>query len=79
MTIGKRLREIRRAAGLTLAEVSARAGVGISTLSDFERGLTIPDKTLPDVARGYGLTVAELVDLAKEPAGEIADSPAGNF
>jgi len=38
MTIGERLRELRKVKGLTLDELSARTGVNKASISSFENG-----------------------------------------
>lgn len=61
--MGGRLRAIREARQLTLADVSATAGVSVSTLSRLESGGRKPTlELLLPLARIYGLTLDELVD-----------------
>lgn len=43
MSLGARLRAIRKARGLTLRQVEAQSGVSISTLSRAERDMGMPD------------------------------------
>lgn len=59
--LGKRLRELRKERGWTLAEVSKRTGLAISTVSKVERGEMSPtyDKFMR-LAHGLGLDVGEL-------------------
>lgn len=61
--IGSKLREIRRRAGRTLADVAAAIGVSVSQISTFERtsqGLSLT--ALHALARTLGTTVAALSD-----------------
>ena len=61
-TLYGRLRMLRTRAGFTLAQVSARAGITLSFLSDIERGRTQPSlDTLERIADVYGLTIGELL------------------
>jgi transcriptional regulator with XRE-family HTH domain len=58
------LRTIRKAHGLSLAEVAEKSGVAKSTLSRLERGLHRPRAdTLAKIAKALGLS--ELDDLLK--------------
>lgn len=61
-TLHGRLRMLRHRAGLTLAQVSERAGITLSFLSDIERGRSLPGlDTLERIADVYGLSVGELL------------------
>ena len=66
LDVGRRLREIRRARRLTLREVSARAGISESFLSQLERGRS-------------GATIASLQRIASALELEVSDlfSPDG--
>ena len=55
---------LRADLGLTLREVTERTGVAKETLSDIERGLRHPhDATLAKLARGYNVSLEDLLDL----------------
>ncbi len=59
--VGKRVRALRQAAGRTLADVAAQAGVAVSALSTFERtsqGLSV--KVMHDLASALGTSVSAL-------------------
>src|SRR5215212_2219991 len=60
----RKLRMLRADLGLTLREVTERTGVAKETLSDIERGLRHPhDATLAKLARGYNVSLEDLLDL----------------
>src|SRR5215218_10426388 len=60
----RKLRLLRADLGLTLREVTERTGVAKETLSDIERGLRHPhDATLAKLARGYNVSLEDLLDL----------------
>lgn len=60
MNIGENLRRLRRAAGLTQLELAQKSGVSQATISDLERGVNETTKSLPDLARALGASVADL-------------------
>ena len=67
LALGTRIRTIRRARHLTLRELSDRAGVTESFLSQVEREVATPSiATVRKVARALDLTIAEL--FAEQPA-----------
>ena len=67
LALGTRIRTIRRARRLTLRELSDRAGVTESFLSQVEREVATPSiATVRKVARALDLTIAEL--FAEQPA-----------
>ena len=70
------LRELRRAAGLTQEELSARAGVGVRTLRDLEaaRALRPQRSTVELLAAALGLRAAERARFAAAARGRAAVS-----
>ncbi len=59
--VGSRLRELRRARGLRLKDVAARARCSESMLSKIENGVVSPSvNTLHRVARALGTTIGDL-------------------
>ena len=62
MTIGQRIREIRRRRDKTLKEVAEASGLSLTYLSDVERGRTQPSlKTLQRLAEGLEVTTTDLM------------------
>ena len=61
--IGKRLKNYRRAEGLTKEEVAAELGISPATLGAYERGdREIRMDKVKELARIYNTTIAELTD-----------------
>ncbi|WP_278236984.1 XRE family transcriptional regulator [Isoptericola sp. AK164] len=62
-SVGPRLRRLRQDRGATLAAVSERTGISISTLSRLESGARRPSlELLLPLAREHGVTLDDLVD-----------------
>jgi transcriptional regulator with XRE-family HTH domain len=60
--VGPRLRALRRQREITLADLSARTGISVSTLSRLESGDRRPTlELLLPLAQAYGVTLDELV------------------
>ncbi|MBE6714759.1 MAG: helix-turn-helix transcriptional regulator [Ruminococcaceae bacterium] len=71
MTIGQKLSEKRRRAGLTQECVSEHLGVTPQAVSKWENDVSCPDiSLLPEIARLYKTTVDEI--LSCEPEREVA-------
>jgi len=71
MTIGNKLSEMRRRAGLTQDHVSEQLGVTPQAVSKWENDISCPDITLlPEIAKIYNTTVDEL--LSAEPVKDVA-------
>lgn len=61
--LGKRLKHLREAKGLTQAQLASALGKSIETVSNFERGRTIPSVlTLEHVASVLGHPLTALFD-----------------
>lgn len=80
--VGSHLRATRLAAGRTLADVAAAAGISLPYLSEIERGLKEPSsEVLAAVSGALGLGLLDLTDgvarslRTARPAG--ADRPGG--
>lgn len=71
-TLGADLRALRRARGLTLAELSGRLGRSVGWLSQVERDKSVPSITdLRRLAAHFGVPVSLLFGQAAAPADEI--------
>jgi transcriptional regulator with XRE-family HTH domain len=74
MTLGARLRALRRAKRMSLRQVEAGSGVSISTLSRTERDASIPDTIiLSMLAKFYEISFDSLLDLW-EPSDEETEA-----
>lgn len=63
--IAIRLRELRAEAGLTREAVAFRSGLSVASVVRAEGGRTSPStETLSKLATAYGITLAELVEVA---------------
>jgi transcriptional regulator with XRE-family HTH domain len=64
MNIGRRIKELRKAAGLSQEELARRAGMSLKGMGDIERG-DIEDphySSLKKIADGLGISVGELLE-----------------
>lgn len=77
--LGRRLRQIRRRAGLTLETASAVSGVSRAAISRIERGEMSPTyDSLCKLARGLGVDLAALVSDWAPGKGGLAVTRAGS-
>jgi transcriptional regulator with XRE-family HTH domain len=68
-SLGSRLKELRRARGLTLAQLAEMTQLSVGSLSQAERGLTSPTiRTIYSVSTALGVSPAWILDpnLAKD-------------
>ncbi|MEU0566446.1 XRE family transcriptional regulator [Nonomuraea sp. NPDC005983] len=66
--VGERVRQLRRAAGLSLSELARRAGVGKATLSGVENGTRNPTlETLWAITAQLGVPIGAILDPLPEP------------
>jgi transcriptional regulator with XRE-family HTH domain len=66
--LGKRLRQLRAQRGLTQAQFAELTRKSVETISNFERGQTLPSvQTLAQISRVLNIGIAELFD-DKAPA-----------
>jgi transcriptional regulator with XRE-family HTH domain len=67
---GARIRELRRARGMTIEQLAVRVGIGYETLATIERGArSMPLRlTLAAIADGLGVTVEDITITPDEPA-----------
>jgi transcriptional regulator with XRE-family HTH domain len=75
-TVSQRLRARRRERGLSLDQLSARAGVSKGMLVQIERGATNPSiGTLCKVAAALGASVADLVNVVGSSHAAVVAAP----
>ena len=75
ITLGTRLRDLRRRRGLTLDEVGRSLGVTRACVCQWESGKSYPQrKFIPELARSLDTSVAYLV--AGDSAGTVVDDKA---
>lgn len=66
--LGRRIRDLRSKAGMTLTDLAKATGVSIGTLSQLERGLVSPTvRTVYTVANALGVMPAWLIDPTQIP------------
>jgi transcriptional regulator with XRE-family HTH domain len=66
--VGRRVRALREARGLSLRELALRSGVSAPMLSQVERGETSPTLAVAQrIAAGLGLTLSQLLRLDEAP------------
>ncbi|MBQ4051600.1 MAG: helix-turn-helix transcriptional regulator [Oscillospiraceae bacterium] len=71
LSIGTKLRTLRRGRDLTQEEVAAHLGISFQAVSKWERGDGYPDITLlPALARYFGVTTDELLGVDEIAAAE---------
>jgi DNA-binding XRE family transcriptional regulator/mannose-6-phosphate isomerase-like protein (cupin superfamily) len=67
---GEAIRAMRKRSGLTLAELAARTGLAVSTLSKLEMGhVSFSYDKLMLISKGLGIDMAELLDSTPHPSG----------
>ena len=63
--VGRRIRQLRKARGLTQAELAGLVGKSVETISNFERGKTITSLfTLAELSRHLNVALKEFFDDA---------------
>lgn len=73
--VGRRLRELRVAAGLSLSEVARRSGLGKGTLSELETGRRNPTlETLFAVTGALGLPLSSALEEGARASGPAVDA-----
>lgn len=66
--LGRQLRALRQAAGMTQAELAAASLKSTETISNFERGKSIPSVlTLSELADRLGVSLAKFFMFEEEP------------
>lgn len=74
MGIGDRIREMRKASGISQVQLSKLTGIAQSSISDIERQTNNPSAiTLQLIAKALGCSVADLIDTEKETPTAMGD------
>ncbi len=77
------LRDLRKRAEMTIADLSARTGISPAVISKLERNQTTAElKTLFRLARAFGLTASEMLALVESRTAQCKDETdrrAGDF
>lgn len=77
------IRDLRKTAEMTIADLSARTGISPAVISKLERNQTQAElKTLFRLARAFGLTAAELLALVESRTAQVkteTDRIVGDF
>lgn len=77
------LRDLRKSAALTIADLSEKTGISPAVISKLERNQTAAElKTLFRLARAFGITAAELLALVESRTAQCkreSDRIAGDF
>ena len=67
LKVGRHIRELRLAKGLSLAELAAKVEISVGNLSEIERGLSVPSiRTLCLLSKAIGIGAGWLLDLYAE-------------
>ena len=73
---GKRVAELRKARGLTQAELGDQIGVNQTAIGSYEIGRRrIPLSQVAPLAEALGVSLAELVELKPSPNGKRGPTP----
>ena len=77
------VRDLRKRAGLTIADLSERTGISPAVISKLERNQTVAElKTLFRLSRAFGLTASEMLALVESRTAQCkqeTDRIAGDF
>lgn len=64
LSLGKKIRELRKARGITQEELAGALGISYQAISKWECGIALPDVTMtPAIARYFGVTMDVLFDF----------------
>lgn len=73
--IGREIRELRKARGATIAEMSEATGLSPGYLSQMERGLSRPSiKALHSISRALGVTISWFFMAGDDSEGDLRDT-----
>jgi transcriptional regulator with XRE-family HTH domain len=69
LRVGKHIRDLRLAKGLSLTELAAKVEISVGNLSEMERGLSVPSiRTLCLLSKALDISAGWLLDLHAESA-----------
>lgn len=74
LTLGRNVKRLREAAGLTQQTLAARAGISLKTLSNIETGKDCTVGTLGLLVEHLGVTLADLFESSDTEDDSIAAS-----
>lgn len=71
MTVGQRIKELRKSKNMTLKDLSAKIHMSVSFLSDIENARSYPSlKRCREIAAGLNVTVSELLGESGDNASD---------
>lgn len=74
--IGKRIRKLREAAGLTQAELADALGKALSSISQIERGVVLPSvSTIEAIAKAVGQSLDQVFAQEEDVPGNRTGNP----
>lgn len=74
LSLGKKIRELRKARGVTQEELANALGISFQAISKWETGIALPDVTMtPAIARYFGVTMDTLFDFDLREMSEKVD------
>lgn len=78
--IGERIEQLRKARGLTLAELGKKIGVAASTVQKWETGQiqNIRINKVPVIAKALGVTIEYLMGFTDDPQARLIPDEAGS-
>ena len=72
MTLGEKIKDLRKAASITQEELAEKIGVSRQAVTKWESDVGMPDvENLKIIATLFNITVDELLDYKKEILGDI--------
>lgn len=74
LSLGKKIRELRKARGVTQEELAGALGISFQAVSKWETEIALPDVTMtPAIARYFGVTMDVLFDFDLREVAEKVD------
>ena len=74
ITIGNKIKDLRRSRKLTQEELGEALGVSFQAVSKWENNIALPDIALvPTIARYFGVSIDELFDYSKNDIDQEVD------